>query len=58
MDKLKVVSESDLKEEEDQGVKESETKEIKDDNENENDIHESKKSKSEWALFNPKILSL
>ena len=49
LDKLKVVSESELKEEEE--VKESEAEEIKADNKNDNDVHESKKSKNEWALF-------
>ena len=49
LDKLKVVSESELKEEEE--VKESEAEEIKADNKNGNDVHESKKSKNEWALF-------
>ena len=49
LDKLKVVSESELKEEEE--VKESEAQEIKADNKDENDIHEFKKSKNEWALF-------
>ena len=45
LDKLKVVSESELKEEEE--VKESEAEEIKADNKNDNDVHESKKSKNE-----------
>ena len=45
LDKLKVVSESELKEEEE--VKESEAEEIKADNKNENNIHESQKSKNE-----------
>ena len=41
LDKLKVVSESELKEEEE--VKESEAEEIKADNKNDNDFHENKK---------------
>ena len=45
LDNLKVVKESDL--DEDQEVKESEAKEIKDDSKNENNIHESQKSKNE-----------
>ena len=49
LDKLKVVSESELKEEEE--VKESEAEEIKADNKNDNGVHDSQKSKNEWTLF-------